>query len=299
MSEVNIGIVTDSHSNGYDSQIAEALRKDNLGCIAYLGDAPSDMRAHPQQHLNEIAQSLQTFDNIGVPVFWIPGNYEDFQAYRVAFQKLEEKLDNVIDVSSMDKSVPFKGFDFVFVPGSSVYTRGFHVTDQAETGDYNTQNGQVHVFNPNDLRKLVQNPDKTVVFAHHPCKIDGDYSIDLAIHANYNGQRYVGPYAHQLVKTGQGTPLQSHQGDEALTRILREIGVQKFFSGDIHEAASIVDIDGNPIKEGQYSRQLFANPGPAKEGDYGIVKLRDDGTASMVRHNVTGNKRDYLSELIR
>ncbi len=300
MKDINVGIVTDTHSNGYDTKIVEALKKHNLEAITYLGDTPSNMNAHPQEHFNEIAKALQNFDEIGVPIFWIPGNYEDFQAYKVAFQELDDKLNWVYDCSE-NNSVEFEGHNFVFVPGAKKYTRGFHVNNQIKTGNYKTQEGiLIYNFNPNDLKQIVQNPDKTIVFAHNPCKIEGDNSIDLAVHANYPGepQPVVGPYAHQLIKSKQATPIKSHEGNEDLTKILKEIGIQKFFSGDIHEAASIVDINGNPIKEGQYSKQLFANPGPAKEGDYGIVNLKNDGTASMTRYNITGNKRNYLSELL-
>ena len=71
------------------------------------------------------------------------------------------------------------------------------------------------------------------------------------------------------------------------------------FSGDIHEAAGMItDINGNPIREGVYSPQLFATPGAALDGNYGIATFRDDGTASFTRYNVTGMKVDYVNDLI-
>ena len=241
---------------------------------------------------------FEILDKLEIPIFWIPGNYEDFQAYKMAFQKLDDELNWIYDCSE-NNFIEFEGHDFVFVPGSSVYTRGFHVNNQFETGHYKTPEGMpIYNFNPEDLKKIIKNPSKSIVFAHHPCKIDGNNSIDLAVHAEYNGQRIVGPYAHQLIKSKQGTSLPTHEGDENLTKLFKEIGVKKFFSGDIHEANSIVDFNGNSIKEGQYSKELFANPGPAKEGDYGIVNLKEDGTASMTRYNVTGNKKNYLAELL-
>jgi hypothetical protein len=209
------------------------------------------------------------------------------------------ELKNVIDACYGDRKFSFNGHDLIFVPGSSVFTKGFKVSTEAETGDHDFRGGTIYIFNPNDLDRLVGNPRKATVFAHHPCRIEGNYSIDLAVHAKVPRERHpiVGPYAHNLIRTGQATPVLSHEGDPILTRVLRETGVKKFLSGDIHEAASIVDFDGLPVSEGERSRQVFANPGPAKEGDYGVLTLYDDGTASVTRHNVTGKKRDYLFEL--
>lgn len=299
MQELNIGVITDSHSGRFDFQIVEALKNHNLDAAVYLGDAPSNIRDHPQKHFEEIARSVLAFDKIEVPVFWIPGNYENFQAYSFAFRELDNELENVMDMSSKN-TARFRDYNFVFIPGSSEekFTRGFHVRDDKETGNYETNQEPIHIFNLNDLKTTVENPEKTVVFAHHPCYIEGERTIDLAIHANYQGRLLVGPEAHRLIMMKRANALPKHQGDKKLTRLIRDLGVKKFVSGDIHEGVAINDLDGKLIEEGEFSEQLFANPGPAKEGDYGILTLRDDGKAAMKRYNVAGEKRDYFNELM-
>ena len=301
MQELNIGVITDSHSGRFDFQIVEALKKHNLDAAVYLGDAPSNIRDHPRKHFKEIARSVLTFDKIGVPVYWMPGNYEDFKAYTAAFKELDDDLNYVWDTSGQNGSkslVQYEDYSFVFIPGSSAYTRGFHVRDDKETGNYESNQGPIHIFNLNDLKTRVENPEKTVVFAHHPCYIEGERTIDLAIHAMYRGRKIVGPEAHQLVKMKRASSLISHEGDEKLTQLFRELGIKKFCSGDIHEGVAINDLDGRMIEEGEFSDELFANPGPAKEGDYGILTLRNDGKAAMRRYNITGEKRDYFNELM-
>ncbi|MCK4589912.1 MAG: hypothetical protein KAT77_05690 [Nanoarchaeota archaeon] len=297
MQELNIGIVTDSHSGRFDKKIVEALKGHDLDSVAYLGDVPSNIRAPFRNQLREITRSLLTFDEIGVPVFWIPGDYEDCQAYKIAFDELDDELNFVHDITQKGWKgvVQFEDYDFVFIPGSAVpeFTRGFHIKYDTKTGIYETNKGPLYFFNPNDLREIVKNPEKTVVFAHQPCYIDGERTIDLAIHA----AGIVGPGAHELIRMKRARPVPSHQGDKRLTELLKELGIEKGCFGDVHEGVVINDLDGRIIEEGQYSDQLFGNPGPAKEGDYGILKLRGDGKAAMNRYNVTGEKRDYLHEL--
>jgi predicted phosphodiesterase len=284
MADVKIGIVTDSHMGGFDDQIVEALKREGLDLVAYLGDAPSNLRGHPQQQFDELATTLQAYDKVDTPVFWIPGNYEDFQAYHVAFQQLEDSLDNVTDATRLGRYTLRKNgtdVDLVFVPGARDFSRGFHVIDQAKTGDYDTKNGPAHVFNPYDLERLVTKPEGTIVFAHSPIKMEGDGTFDVSMRADYRGQEVVGPAAHQLIKEGRAKPKIVHVGNELLGRILDKTGARKFFSGDIHEAAYTTDRRGNPIPNGSYSMELFGNPGPAMNGRYGVLVYRDDKMATL------------------
>ncbi|MFC1800432.1 metallophosphoesterase [Nanoarchaeota archaeon] len=103
MAKIKMGIVTDSHSGGHDEAIVEALKGSKLDAIAYLGDAPSNIQGPPSQQFGEIVQTLLTYDKVGVPVFVIPGNYEDFLTYHAAFHILENELDNTMDCSKVGK----------------------------------------------------------------------------------------------------------------------------------------------------------------------------------------------------
>lgn len=298
MGELNIGVVTDSHFGGDDALIANCIKVDGLDAVCFLGDAPSSIRSAPVNQFMEIYQSVLVFEDIGVPVFWMAGNYEDYFAYKAVFNRLEDALDNVIDVSRMDRPAHFRGYDLLFIPGASELMRGFHVTSQVDRGEYFLNGSQVYVSNPGSLRGMVSDPKRTVVFSHQPCRMDGSPSIDLAVNAEYAGRVIAGPAAHSLLKRRVARPLMGHVGDAHLRDVLCSIGIDKFISGHIHEGVAISDAAGNPIPEGKYSSQIYANPGPAKEGDYGVLTLRDDGTACFRRYNAFGCKVDYLSSLL-
>ena len=329
--EISIGIVTDSHSGEYDDNIVdkngfitrkgivgflkEKADSGSLDAIVFNGDAPSDISAPTDAHFLEICRLLAIYDKIGIPVFWLPGNYEDYFAYNTSFRLKDESLENVIDVSTTGKCA-FNGYDLIFVPGSREFSRGFRVYENVKTGvqvtaqqtssgtGYNT----FYNFNPADLLDLVkvENPDRTVIFTHNPPSFKPDkgavnrYSIDLAVNAQDDKDNmYAGLGAHQFIREGKAKPVVMHAGNEYLAFMCRRLGIRYLFSGDIHEAAGMItDINGNPIREGVYSPQLFATPGAALDGNYGIATFRDDGTASFTRYNVTGMKVDYVNDLI-
>jgi len=172
MPEIKIGVVTDSHMGGFDKQITEALKREGLDAVAYLGDAPRQHNTPKQKQLDDLLKTLRTYDKVDVPVFWIPGNYEDFDAYHEAFGQLEDDLDNVTDATRCGKyTFKLNGveIDFVFVPGARGFSRGFRVRDDFPTGDYSIEeSGQVdkvHIFNPHDLEGLVTNPAEAL-FLH-------------------------------------------------------------------------------------------------------------------------------------
>lgn len=279
MTDIKIGVVTDSHSGKFDNDISISLKDKSVDCIVFLGDVPSNMNASKKEQYEEIKKTLLIYDQLNIPIFWIPGNYEDYVSYKKAFQDLD--LKNIRDVSTIENSIHFKGFDLVFLPGSPVYTRGFHINNDKKTAIYEIEDGFMYNFNLNDLKKIILIPEKTILFSHHPCKIEGNNSIDLAIHANYNGQRVVGPYAHELIKERKASSILSHEGSTELTKVIKELNISKFISGDIHEAKAICDIDGNKIKQGSFSEKLFVNPGAAKDGHFGILILREDNKASF------------------
>ncbi|MBI4163462.1 MAG: hypothetical protein HY512_01250 [Candidatus Aenigmarchaeota archaeon] len=309
MSEIKIGVVTDSHMGGFDSRIAEALKREELDGIEYLGDAPSNMHAPPQKHFDDITATLKIYDKVGVPVSWIPGNYEDFVAYHAAFSQLEDKLDNVVDATRQGKyTLKLNGIevDLVWVPGSTEdVSRGFHVrNDLGPTADYSKGKSHIHVYNPNDLRELVTRPDRTILLCHNPPQMSADNTFDVALRAIYRGNKIIGPIVGELVKAYRGeiTPtgkvkelfdgraqlVREHAGNPVLSGLVDELGIQKVLAGDIHDAVYTTDRQGRSIPPGTFSRELFGNPGPAKDGRYGVLVYRDDGMATLFSKSVKG-----------
>ncbi len=293
MSEIKIGVVTDSHMGGFDSCIAEALKKEEVDRIEYLGDATKNIRTSPQEQFDDIAATLKIYNNVGVPVSWIPGNYEDFDAYHAAFQQLEDDLDNVVDATRLGKyTLKINGIevDLVWIPGARDFSRGFRVRDDFPTGDYciesSGQVNRVHNFNPHDLETLVTNPEGTIVLAHNPIQMSRDDTFDFAMHAIYQGQEEGGPAARELIRSGFAKPKPVHSGNPLVGRIIDKIGIKKYISGDIHEAVFTTDRQGRPVPPGTFSRELFGNPGPAKDGRYGVLVYRDDRMATLYSKSV-------------
>ena len=118
MSELNIGLVTDSHFSEFDNAIAAILKESNLSAVIHLGDTVSDRKASIKQQTKEIMQSILTFESIGIPIFWLPGNIEKYSAYKTAFSNLAKEIKNVRDVTNLDNKVEFYNNDFVFIPDS-------------------------------------------------------------------------------------------------------------------------------------------------------------------------------------
>ncbi len=289
MPEIRIGVITDSHMGRFDAEIAEALKGEGLDAAAFLGDAPRSINGHTMEQFGHLIETLQTYDRIGVPTFWIPGNYEDFKAYHSAFRRFRTSSDNIIDATRLGR-YPLRrngmDVDLVFVPGTRDFSRGFMVTDETETGDYETRNGLVHVFNPNDLEKLVTRPEETIILAHSPIKMEGNETFDISTRALYLGKEIVGPAALDLIREGLAAPVRKHVGNESLGRLVNKTGVRKYVSGDIHEAACTTDRNGTPIPNGTFSVDLFGNPGPAVNGKYGVLVYRSDKTAALQRKSV-------------
>jgi Icc-related predicted phosphoesterase len=286
---IRIGVVTDSHMGRYDFQITEALKDERLDLVSYLGDVPADINGHPNRHLNDIARTLFVYDRIGVPTLWIPGNYEDMEAYCVAFYNMEDELENIIDMSETRKYAFRKNginVDLIFIPGARDFSRGFIVDDRMETGRYRAEHGQIYVFNPNDMGEFVTSPERTIVFAHSPIKMDRGETFDMAMRADYEGKETAGPYAHQLVREGKAMPKFVHVGNEKVGEIIDRLGVKIYVSGDIHEAAYTTDRSGEPVGGGIFSPEMFSNPGAAVDGKYGVLVYRDDGLAYMESRSV-------------
>lgn len=290
-SQLRLGIVTDSHAGKYDKDIVAALQQHDLDAVIFLGDAPSNMQAEEDEQQIEIMDLLRLYDTLGFPVYWMPGNYEAFNAYRDAFLVLMDTISNIVEVCTYGPVITLKNYDLLFLPGSSIYTRGYHIKTVLPTGIYHTSQGSVSVFNPDDISSLVKNSDKTIVFMHHPCAIEGDNAIDVAIHAHYQGQRIVGPAAHSLVAAGKAPHEFVHQGDSVLSKIFEENNLKKCISGDIHEAIGAVDSKGNLIAQETFSKELFANPGAAKHGHYGILVINGDN-AQFTPYSVAEDEHD-------
>ncbi len=356
MAEIRIGLVTDNHCReNMMGRLADALKAQNPDAVVFMGDIPplenppKDWTAEKIRNWQTIAtyKTFERLNTIGVPVFVIPGNHDDYRLYEGVFIDLEEKdengepgLDNIIDAAYLGIygfSKNGNSLDLVFVPGAenqssflinekcstgayrvlpdgrveSLYAKNLGKLLKGEQASFDAEDGDhlVYITNPNDLKGIVTAPEKTVVFSHQPPMIGGDDSIDCSIGVmakqqvlGPNGPEYsdaflVGPMAQQILMEKKAKPVIGHAGSGLLAKVFKELGIKKGFSGHIHEAAGIVDMQGRPIKEGEYAKELFGNPGPAFEGDYGIATFRQDGTAAMQRFNVDGPVRNYRQEL--
>ena len=303
MIEINIGVVTDSHMGGYDKKIAEALKDEGVDAIAFLGDGPMN----DEEGLLEgffLYTLMDIYDKVGVPTYWLPGNYESFGVFRNLFTLIGNgpthyRKPNIINAVEFGKHTVQKDgleLDLVFVPGVEEKPYRFDIADRERTGiEPKTRkypaSKQIYIFNPNDLSSLVTRPEKTVILAHDPIRMDKDETPDWAERRMLDGVfnrpfKVIGPGVESLKKQGRGYPVFDHVGSKLMAKAVYTVGINMYLSGHIHNAMFVTDRSGNQIGYANFASQIFGTPGPAQFGYYGIFTFREDGLAVLVRKNV-------------
>ena len=137
--------------------------------------------------------------------------------------------------------------------------------NQNQSGIYQNEGAYLRVINMNDLKKLVSDPDKTIVFSHVPRKFNNQgTSVDMVEFWEAQqafplgdgiceiGSVFPGPAGYGLAQ--QGAPIKlkkENRGNEALGKIYDELGITKNVTGHFHESAGRAnDLQGNAVKEG-------------------------------------------------
>jgi Icc-related predicted phosphoesterase len=312
--KTNYGVISDIHENPQIiSPTIDILKKLGAEKILVNGDIGNHQRTL-QDSQNYIAFILDSVGKSGLEAFVQPGSHESLLAYGPVMEHFSQKYSNVIDATKIPKFEQ-DGHDLIFLPGSDFLCGGEYSignNEQIPSGRYiKTQKGlmQFEEFgqyvdalqqgmvqgamqyaNMNDLRKLVTNPDKSIVVCHVPRKFDNlEHAVDMAEFGivtkkfNLNGNNvergsvFALPVAKQIVQASYPVEIKKeNRGNEDLKSLYEELGITKAVSGHFHESGHRAnDSYGNPVPEGKLVQDLFWNSGHLDVGQTGILTVED------------------------
>jgi Icc-related predicted phosphoesterase len=289
MVETRYGIISDTHENpGIVAGAVEVLKHLEVDKLVVNGDVGTG-QDHMVHTLSQVGKS-------GLETFVQPGSHEKLEDFEPIIASISEEYPNVISAFDMPK-VEYNGHALVFLPGSDFLCGGQYQllrSDEHESGDYRINNGPVRLINMNDLRKLVNAPDKTVVVSHVPRRFNnGEDGVDEAYFARARDRSIVpGVVFEKMVreKVGDVTEEQlkkvaeqngydlkrENVGNEDMRALFEELGVKKGVSGHIHESVHRAsDNNGDPVNEGDFGDELFWNASYLDGLKAGILRVED------------------------
>ena len=310
--ETHYGVISDVHQ---DPRIVpatiEVLKKLGAEKLLINGDIGNQQRTLEDSQ-NYVAFILDSIGKSGLESYVQPGSHETLLAFGPVMDVFAEKYSNLIDATKTPKAEQ-KGHSLIFLPGSDFlcggeYQIGNH--EQIPSGRYiQTQKGlmqfeefgqyvgaiqqgiaqgAIQYANMNDLRKLVNDPDKSIVVCHVPRKFDNlEYAVDMAEFGeateefNLNGNNveqgsvFPLPVAQQIVQAGYPVEIrQENRGNKDLKSLYEELGINKAVSGHFHESGHRAnDTYGNHVSEGNLVTDLFWNSGHLDAGQTGILTV--------------------------
>ncbi len=255
--------------------------------------------------INEIAKT-------GKETFVQPGSHEPLIVYGPVIDHFTAKFSHVYNTITT-RYVEQDGHSLVFIPGSDFTCGGeYNIGNDKNlpSGSYvesrrrflpfdNWEDYQLamnlggerafHYTNIQDLRKLVKNPDNTVVICHVPRKFSGlETCVDMAefgeamedfdLQGDKVKKNSVFPlqFAQKIVVAGYPVQIRrENRGNEDMKTLYEELGINKAVSGHFHESSHRAnDSYGNHVEEGEYTRDLFWNSGHLDRGHTGILTVK-------------------------
>jgi len=320
--ETHYGVISDVHEYpGIVPVTIGVLKKLGAEKLLINGDIGNRQRTF-EDNQNYVAFILESIGKSGLESYVQPGSHETLLAFGPVMDAFTRKYSNLIDVTKNPK-IEQKGHSLIFLPGSDFlcggeYQIGNH--KRIPSGRYmmkymQTQEGLMQSFyyfeefsryiealeqgiakgamqytNMNDLRKLVTNPDKSIVVCHVPRKFDNlEYAVDMAefgeatenfnLNSNNVERGSVFPLlvAQQIVQAGYPVEIrQENRGNKDLKSLYEELGINKAVSGHFHESGHRAnDTYGNHVAEGNLVTDLFWNSGHLDAGQTGILTVGD------------------------
>ncbi len=312
--ETHYGVISDFHHNSMLIPATLSILK-NLGIekIIVNGDI-GDPKGTNQETQNNIASLLDCFASSGIESFFIPGSHETLATYEPVIKDYSERNNNIIDAIRNPK-IEHNGHCLVFLPGSDFLCGGeYKLVEQneVETGRYletddrmikiddiveytrALKNGEasraLHCTNMGDLKKMVDNPDKTILVCHVPRKFYNNLnSVDVAIYGEAQedfyldnnlikkGFVFLSPVAKRFIKEGYPIEMKNeNRGNDDLRSLCEELGISKAINGHFHESSHMAsDSNGNSVPEDTMLYELFWNPGHLDRGKAGILTVAD------------------------
>lgn len=196
--------------------------------------------AYEEEDLKNIVKLLA---EPGWPTFVVIGNNDSRGDFNRVIRRLVKKMPNVINMDLI-RLVAYDGIDFISLPG--YYDKKF------------TRGSSSCTYKEENVRELIPLSEETTqpifLITHAPPKQDGKNAIDYAFEAG-------------------------NVGDPLMTEVIKETKVGFGAMGHIIEAGGkATDLSGRKlIKQGDWSPQLFFNPGAAQSLPW---KLHDGTTSN-------------------
>ncbi len=255
--------------------------------------------------INEIAKADKE-------TFVQPGSHEPLAVYGPVADHFADKFPHLHNTVN-ERQVEQDGHSLVFVPGSDFTCGGeYQIGNNADipSGSYvkidrkllpfsdweeyqlaMQQGGQSAFYysNMQDLRKLVKNPENTIIVCHVPRKFSGlETCVDMAefgeatedfnLQGNEIKKDSVFPLqtAQKIATAGYPVKIRKeNRGNEDMKTLYDELGINKAVSGHFHESSHRAnDSYGNHVEEGKPVRELFWNSGHLDMGNTGILTVK-------------------------
>ncbi len=329
--EVKYGVISDVHT--HPENVFPAINVlNNLGVKKLLINGDIGNRQETLEESQKyVVRVLKPIGESGLESYVQPGSHESFLAFDPVIDYFASKYSNIIKI---DKPLGVKEGDhyLIFLPGSDWNANGgeYHIgnDEKISSGAYVKIEGRiipleefvknhyslqmkgvegiVKYSNMNDLRKIVKDPDKSIVVCHVPRKFNNlEEAVDMAVFGEAQqtfslngytiekGSIFPGPIGAQLATGGYPVEVRKeNRGNEDLKSLYEELGITKAVSGHFHESGHRAnDTKGNHVSEGIFVKDLFWNSGWFDIGQIGILTVKD---GKVKYENI--NLEDYLRQ---
>ncbi|MBI4441122.1 hypothetical protein HY639_03070 [Candidatus Woesearchaeota archaeon] len=296
----SLGFVGDIHQHPRNLENAVSLLKEKG---IRKGIANGDLGNTAE----DIAMTLATLGKSGLEWIVQPGSHETVGDFYYAFLDAQEKYSNL--TSALERRrVETDQYHLVFLPGSDFCSGGQYqlVADDIQEGEYRmTDKGLMKVSGylllealgtkeiryfttTQSLRKLVTQPEKTVLVCHVPPLFSFPHAVDQAHYGEVTetvmlandslfpkGSILPLPYARKLQEVN--APIMIHRenrGNRKLQQIMQELGVTKGVFNHFHESSHRAhDAQGNKVAQGEFTSNLYWMSGWLDYGHCGILHL--------------------------
>jgi len=285
---IKYGIMADIHKANYSAIIrAIDLLKSRVDKLVINGDIGDDKQS--------IEFILQNVAKTNIETYAQPGSHETINDVE-AQKGLLKKYTN-LHIITQPTIFRQSDHDIILLPGSMSHTKksenGYYLANESDqSGLIHSNSGDKYYTNIKVLAKLVENPEKTIVFCHDSCKTETiKHGPDYAYSGNLANGFIPGALFEQQIKnklgyvpdfetlvhlaTQEGIELKKYNaGRISLRDAFNKIGIKKAISAHFHEAShNACDSNNLLVDQNQFVNDLFWHAGTFDFGHTGILTV--------------------------
>ncbi len=169
---IKIGVASDIEGNLEGAiKSAEVMRANKVDAVILAGDLYENerIRKNPRypdsiDNSSEMVNGIKPYAFLNVPVFIIPGNHENKETYKKAFEILKINFDNVFDINR--KKVDMAGVNLVGIGG-------YHDRNFTDSEGFVLRNSDYN-FARESLRDFAEQREPIVLVSHGPPRSEGE-----------------------------------------------------------------------------------------------------------------------------